>query len=260
MTAPTFLLLAATALAGSNRERAGYMTFGRDVAPGLLVNMTAGARPFDPPDRSRPTLVFVQGANAAPSVFRLTMADHFAAVVARREGNRCNVLTWSWGAASVKELQPTGNHEVAVIQGQRLAAAIMGAGLSAQRLQMIGQSSGCIIAAAASRVLCDSTGLRLERLTLLDPAAFYHDIVFERMAVETSAQRVEHYWAPGPSGFSKPVNRAGVWDVRVDVPSPLIGLVSMPRSAHWGVVRWYIGTVEHPSLPYGYKGMPSGRE
>ena len=259
MSATGLLLLAAAVLTGSNRERSGFISIGPDHAPGVLVNLTPGARPFDPADPSRPTLVFVQGSNPVSKVVRLTMGKEFAAAVSRREGNRCNVLEWSWGGGSVVGLNPRANHEAAVIQGQRLAGSLLNAGLSPDRVQIIGQSLGCVVAATASRVLCDSTGIRVERLTLLDPATSYHDIVFQRMGVETSGNRVEHYWAPGPSGFSKPVGRAGVWDIRVDVPSPVIGMVAMPRSAHWGLVRWYFSTVGNPEVPYGYNAAPPGR-
>ncbi len=256
MTATAILLLAATALAGSNVDRPPFLVVGRDPAPGLLVNLSAGARPFDPPDPSRPTLIFVQGVNPASFVVHLTMAEQFAAAVALREAGRCNVLAWKWNIISP---HPRVNREWAVTQGGRLAAAMIGARLTAHRVQIVGQSLGCVIAASATRVLRDTTGARVQRLTLLDPAAFYHDIIFDRMGAGTTAASVEHYWAPGPSGYSRAVHREGVWNFRVDVPSPVIGIVSMPRSAHWRVVHWYIETVENANASGGYNMRPPVR-
>ena len=252
MTAPVYLLLAAMTLGGSKHERRGFLEFGRDPAPGLLVNLSPGTRPFDPPDPSRPSIIFIHGSNPASWIVRLTMAERFAAAVARREGVRCNILSWDWNGATVAGIHPRANHESAVIQGHRLALTIRERGLSAHQVRIVGQSLGCVVAASASRVLADSTGVRVERLVLLDPASFYHDIVFDRLQPDRSAAQVEHYWAPGPSGYSREVNREGVRNFRVDVPSPVIGIVSMPHSAHWRVVHWYIETVENAGAPGGY--------
>ena len=183
------------------------------------------------------------------------MADQFAAAVALREEGRCNVLAWKWNVTSA---HPRVNREWAVTQGGRLAAAMIGARLAAHRVQIVGQSLGCVIAATATRILHDSTGVRVRRLTLLDPAAFYHNIIFDRMAAGTTAARVEHYWAPGPSGYSRAANRPGVLDIRVNLPSPVIGVMAPSRSAHWGLVHWYIQTVENRATPNGYNAVPLG--
>ena len=40
MTAPVYLLLAAMTLGGSNHDRRGFLEFGKDPSPGLLVNLS----------------------------------------------------------------------------------------------------------------------------------------------------------------------------------------------------------------------------
>jgi hypothetical protein len=86
---------------------------------------------------------------------------------------------------------------------------------------------------------------------------FYHRVVFERLAVGSCARRVENYWAPGASGYGCAVGYAGVVNVRVDCPSPLLGAVDPLRSAHLHVVRWYLDTVIDRSRPVGYNASAS---
>ncbi|MCA1693616.1 MAG: hypothetical protein LC749_02190, partial [Actinobacteria bacterium] len=101
-------------------------------------------------------------------------------------------------------------------------------------------------------------GRPVAQLTLLEPATFYHHVVFERLAAGTSAQRVDHYWAPGPSGYSREVGHAGVRNYRVDVPSPVLAAVHPLRSGHLHVVRWYLTTVADRSFPVGFNASVFG--
>jgi pimeloyl-ACP methyl ester carboxylesterase len=256
MTAPLLLLVAAVSVAGPG-GRPQILRIGGDLAPGVLVNRSAGARPFDPPDPSRATVVFVHGFNPAPHAVHFTMAERLAEAVARRGGPPLNVLAWDWNGATYVGLDPRVNAENTIGQGQRLAAAVRVHGLAPGRVHLIGHSAGGIVAASAARVLLAEVGQPVAQLTLLEPAAFYHHVIFERLAAGSSARRVENYWAPGPSGYGREVGHAGVRNVRVDHPTPWLGTVHPLRSGHLHVVRWYLGTVEDRASPAGFNASVS---
>ncbi len=252
MTASVLLLAAVTSVAGARDRPQRVLRFGGDPAPGLLVNHSSGARPFDPPDPGRPTVVFVHGFNPVPRAVHFTMAQGVAEAIRRRGGPPLNVLAWDWNAATFVGLDPRANAENTVGQGLRLAAALRAGGLAPERIHLIGHSSGAIVAASAAQSLRAGTGRPVAQLTLLEPASFYHSIVFERLAAGSSARKVDHYWAPGPSGFSREVGHPGVFNYRVEIPSPVLAAVHPMRSGHIHVVRWYLTTVEDRSCPVGY--------
>jgi hypothetical protein len=226
--------------------------FGGDPAHGILYNATPGARPFDPPDPAWPTLVIVHGLNFMPRTSHMPMAQRLGEAVARRGGPRLNVLGWDWNGDTLIGLNPRANHEHAVEHGRRLSCALLHQGLAPARMHLIGQSSGAIVVASAARALCEATGQRVAQATLLDPSTIYHDLVFRRLAVGSFCDTVEHYWAPGPTGFSRRVNVPGIRDRRLQVPGTWRGIVAPNQSAHMNVARWYIETVAQPATTDGF--------
>jgi pimeloyl-ACP methyl ester carboxylesterase len=187
------------------------------------------------------------------------MAQRFAESIARRCGPTVNVLAWNWNGATYVNLKVKVNAENNLTHGRMLAAALLARSLSPARTQLIGHSAGAIVAASAARTLADEHGHPLAQLTLLDPAAYYHDVIFDRLAAGTSACRVENYWAPAPSGYGRAVARSGVNNVRVEGQTPWLGVVNPTRSAHLDVVRWYLATVDDRASNTGFNASVSVR-
>ncbi len=256
MTASVLLLAAVTSVAGCG-DRPQVLRFGSDLAPGILVNRSPGARPFDPPDRARPSVVFVHGFNPAPRTVHFTMAQRLGEAIAQRGGRPVNVLSWDWNGATYLGLNVRENTENTIAHGQRLAAALRAHGLSPSQIHLIGHSSGGIVAASAARSILAGLGEPVAQLTLLEPAAFYHDVIFDRLLATPAASRIENYWAPGPSGFGREVSRPGVLNYRVDHPTPWLGAVHPLRSGHLYVVHWYLATVQDRSSRVGFNASVS---
>jgi pimeloyl-ACP methyl ester carboxylesterase len=233
-------------------DRPALIRLGGDPARGVLVNVTPGARPFDPPDPMRPTVVFIHGFNPMPRTVHFAMTERLADALARRAGLSFNVLGWDWNAASCVSLRSRVNAEAAVEQGGALAAALRQAGVMPVWTHLIGHSSGCTVAASAAQALAAGTGQRVAQLTLLDPATLYHDVVFERLAAGSAARRVENYWTPAPSGYGREVGHAGVWNQRVAGPTPYLGVVCPWHSDHMNLVHWYLGTAADATIPSGF--------
>jgi pimeloyl-ACP methyl ester carboxylesterase len=251
MMAHALLLVAVAAVAGSP-DTMKMVEFQADPAPGLLINTTAGLRPFDPPDPARPAVIMIHGLNPTPWLVRIPEAERLGEAVGRRGGPPINVLGWDWNGDTYASLRPKLNQEHAVDHGRMLARAILAAGLPPEHVHLIGHSTGAIVAASAARALRETTGRPVAQVTLLDPAMPYHDLVFNRLAVGSSARVVHHFWAPGPSGFSNPAGSPGVTDIEVDLPGGWWGLVNLLQSAHLNMARWYIGTAGDPTLPGGF--------
>ena len=199
-------------------------------------------------------MVFIHGLNLAPGIVHFEMGQRLAEAIARRRepGPGFNVLAWDWNAATFAGLRSRANEEVAVQQGGALAAALRRAGIAPGRTHLIGHSSGCIVAVSAARGLAAGPGQAVARLTLLDPAAIHHPLVFDQLAAGSSALRVENFWTPGPSGYGREAARAGVRDVRIDGPSPYLGLVRPSRSNHLHLVQWYLQTAGDVTIPAGF--------
>jgi len=217
MTAWGMVLAVWVSAVGSD-DRPPFVRFGGDPARGVLLNLTPGARPGDPARAGRPTVVFIHGFNPLPRTVHFTMSEQVAGALARRVGPAFNVLGWDWNAATFVSLDPRVNGRSAVAQGRALAAALRGAGVSPARVHLIGHSSGSIVAASAARTIAVESGRRVAQLTLLEPAAGYHPLVFERLAVAASAERVENYWSPDPGAFGRPVASPGVENIRFRKP------------------------------------------
>jgi pimeloyl-ACP methyl ester carboxylesterase len=251
MAACVALWVAISTIAGGG-DRPTFLSFGGDSSRGVLINLTPGMRPFDPPDPVRPALVFIHGCNAAPHVVHFTMGERLAEAIARRGGPQFSVLDWNWNAATFVGLNGRANEASALEQGRRLAATLLRSGVPPARIHLIGHSSGSIVAASAARTLLSGHGQPVAQLTLLDPAVSYHSLIFDVLAAGSSAPLVENHWASGPSGFGREVLRAGVWNTRVDGPTPYFGALSPIHSNHFHVVEWYLATVADPRYPGGF--------
>lgn len=251
ISAVAVLLTAASVVTGDGRQPT-LIVKGGDPARGLLVNHSLGRRPFDPPNPALPTIVFVHGINPTPRLVHFTMAERVAESLARRGAPPCNVLGWDWNAATVESLRASPNTEAAVRQGPMLAGTLWAAGVDPARTHLIGHSSGGLVATSAARVFARGLGRPVAHLTLLEPAAFYHSILFERLEAGSLAPVVENYWSPGPSAYGREVRSPGVWNVRIDGPASYVGVVNPLRSDHLYVVRWYLETIERPGHPWGF--------
>jgi hypothetical protein len=108
------------------------------------------------------------------------------------------------------------------------------------------------VAASAARTIANARGAVVAQITFLEPAAFYHESIFERLAAGTAASRVENYWAAGPSGYGQVAAYAGVTNARVYGETPWLGVVMPTRSGHLDIVRWYVATAENPRCPMGF--------
>ncbi len=244
LTMVVLLTAALVATAGRARgQEPRLFEWGRDPARGELVNLTAGAGPCAPIDPTRPTVVVVHGLNPLGPVAHCTVAEGYAESIGRRYGAGVNVLGWDWNGATMDRLMPRANDDRAEQQGLVLASSLMARGVDPSRLHFIGQSSGCLVVASASRVLVHVTGRFIGRITLLDPAWTHHARLFEKLQVQGTSPIVEHYWAPGPSGFGREARRANVDDRAVSGPNGLVGLVRPFHTDHLHAVRWHIRNV-----------------
>ena len=251
MTSAIVAILAAGLLGGCG-HRAPMVVLGGDPSRGLLINHTVGVRPFDPPDPNRPTVVFVHGFNPAPRLVHFTMAERLADAIARRGRPPINVLGWDWNAATFDSPRPSVNSQNAVRQGSALASAIARSGIDPARVHLIGHSAGGMVATSAAWVFARNFGRPVAQLTLIDPATFYHQVIFERLGAGSLAPLVENYWTPGPSAYGNEVRFAGVRDIRVEGRAPLTGVVCPLRSDHLSLVDWYTLTAANPSFPGGF--------
>lgn len=215
-------------------------TWGRDPARGALVNVSAGAVAGSPIDPNRPTVVVVHGLNPFAPLLRCNIAECYADAIGARYGPGVNVLSWDWNSATMPSLRPRVNDEQAVAQGYALGRTLLRLGIDPANLHLIGQSSGAVVVAAAARVLVNATGRPVGRLTLLDPVGSQHPLIFGRLGAITAAASIEHYWAPGPSGFGREVHYPGVHSQAVPTPSRLFGLVRPFHADHFNTVRWHL--------------------
>jgi pimeloyl-ACP methyl ester carboxylesterase len=236
---------------------------GGELSRGILVNRTPGFRPFDLPDPSRPTVVFIHGFNPLPRVVHFTMTERLAESLGHRGGVAFNVLGWNWNAATFESLNTRVNTEAAIQQGQNLAWSLWQSGLDPARIHLIGHSAGGIVATSAAEFFLNHLGRPAAHLTLLDPAAYYHSYVFDHLEAGRLCPIVENYWSPGPSAYGKEVARPGVRNFRVNGPANVAGVFCPLRSDHLQIVRWYFETVEHPELSFGFNSsqllIDSGR-
>jgi len=212
---------------------------GGDPAPGILVNYTVGARPFDPINPSRPTVVAVHGLNPYHPFLHFAMAQRYAESIGRRYGAEVNVVGWDWNAATLPSIRPSVIRQNAMAQGYALGNVLLNAGVDPANVHLIGQSSGCITTTAAARFLADRTGRRVGRLTMLDPSQSEHPIIFEQLDAVSTTAHLEHIWVPGASGFGCPVNRPGVTNLCVPGPRGVRGLFNPLHLDHLYAIGWH---------------------
>jgi hypothetical protein len=220
-----------------------FFEWGRDPSRGILVNRTVGQAPCGAIDPDRPTLVVVHGINPLHPLMHATVAERYAEAVAARWGNGVNVLAWDWNAAAPLGVALDAEQRRAIGQGYALAHALLETGIDPDRIHLIGQSSGCTVAVAAAREYIARTGRRFAQLTLIDPSTLYHEVVFNQLAAGTAAARVQHYWAPGVSGFGRAANRADVPEAAIPGPRRWRGLINPFRSDHTHAVQWHIDSL-----------------
>jgi pimeloyl-ACP methyl ester carboxylesterase len=247
------VLLTAAATLTADKSQPVLLRKGGDPARGLLVNHSPGRRPFDSPDPRLPTVVFIHGITPTPRLVHFTMAERFAESLARRGGAQpFNVLGWDWNAATLESLRSAPNSEAAVRQGPALAWALWRAGIDPARTHLIGHSSGAMVATSAARTFVVSMGRPVAHLTLLEPATYYHAIIFERLGAGSLSPVVENYWASGPSAYGNEVALPGIRNYRVDGAGSYMGVVCPLQSDHIHIVRWYLDTIERPGLGHGF--------
>lgn len=233
------LMIASSVILGEGPIPGSVLEWGGDPSRGCLVNRTVGADPRAPVDPSRPTVVVVHGVNPMHPFVHFTLAERYGESIGRRLGEAVNVLGWEWNAATLPSLRPWVNDRHAVEQGRRLAVALGSAGVDPTSLHLIGHSTGCVVAASASREFA-GRGVRVGRLTLLDPVVTQHRLIFQELGAATTASSLEHHWAAGPSGFGRPAPYLGVSNRRFDGPGGLRGLLRPSRLDHLNVVRWHL--------------------
>ncbi|MGC8642950.1 MAG: hypothetical protein ACP5XB_24090 [Isosphaeraceae bacterium] len=222
------------------RPAVSLLALGADDAPGVLINYTVGVPPFAAPDPSRFSVVIVHGINPFHPLVHLEMAQRYGEAVGAVWGPSVNVLGWDWNANTMQGPFPARNAALAERQGRLMAEALLRAGLAPERLHLVGQSSGCIVAASAARVIADRYGRTAYRLTLLDPRTGHHTMVFETLRAGSAARIVDHLWVTGPSGFGSNAPYANVRNVAVIGPSGWSGFLSPGNLDHMQLVQWHI--------------------
>ena len=185
--------------------------------------------------------MIVHGSNPFHPLLHLEVAQRYGEAIGERWGDRLNVLGWDWNGDTLRGVRPARNQELAVLQGQWLAEALLRAGLSPERLHLIGHSSGCVVAASAARRLVERTGCQVHRLTLLDPVGWQNRLIFDDLSAGTMARTVEHYWMVGPTGFGSPAFYPNVRDQAFLGPAGWSGLLGLERSDHMHLLRWHLG-------------------
>jgi predicted esterase len=242
---PATIVIVIALLAAAQNPSDRIAEFRYVPAAGILANRTIGFPPSAAPDPARPTLVFVHGASPAAPVIHFTMAARLAEAVHRRHGTAFNVLAWEWNTQTLVSPLPSANLENAVDHGHRLADALQRAGVDPSRLHLIGQSSGCIVAAAAARSLANH-GPPPAQLTLIEPAAFMHPLILRQLAAATAAHRVENYFVVSRSAFGAPAPGVQNFQIHLSNPTGILGYARPLQMDHLNAVRWYIDSVEHP--------------
>lgn len=229
---------------------ARLIALGSDDAPGLLVNCTVDSPPFAAADPSRFSVVIVHGINPYHPFMHIEMAQRYGEAIGRTWGSNVNVLGWDWNAKSMLGPFPGHNAALAERQGRAMAEALMAAGFAPENLHLVGQSSGCIVAASAARTIADRSGRLVQRLTFLDPRTGHHQMVFERLQAGTAARIVDHLWATGPTGFGSDAPYPHVRNLAVVGPSGWVGFLALGSLDHMELVRWHIGQMA--ANPWGW--------
>ncbi|TWU23589.1 hypothetical protein [Bythopirellula polymerisocia] len=217
---------------------------------GVLLNYSCGARPCDPIDPAKPTIVITHGWNPLPNKIHTTFGSSGAQALRCRCGDSYNILSWDWNAVKIS-LKNDGPKRTAHCQGRMLAQSLRARGVNPCSTQIIAHSLGSVVVAKAA--LCMSDRGPFAQITLLDPPTGMHDEIFCNLAVTRHARVVENYWSPGISGYGDEVCCRGVRNYEVKGDHPILGIVDLSISNHVGVMRWYYDTMCCPSMPCGFQ-------
>jgi pimeloyl-ACP methyl ester carboxylesterase len=214
------------------------------------LNLSAGAHACDPIAASKPTVVVTHGWNPLPKLIHTNFGESAAHSIRCRFGDQVNVLSWDWNGVRISALCDDP-FEVASEQGRRLAAALRCRGVDPSQTHLIGHSLGSIVVTQAAYCLGDLG--RTRQLTLLDPPTSFHGKIFGDLGATRHACEVENYWAPGISGYGKPVNKPGVCNYQVDGEHPCLGVVDLSVSNHVNVMVWYDQSMRCPQMGDGFQ-------
>ena len=137
-------------------------------------------------------------------------------------------------------------------QGRLLAAQLARAGLDPGRTHLIGHSAGGMVVTAAASICAAEWGRPVAQLTLLDPATYYHSVIFRRAPSglagpargELLDGQPQRLWQRGPP--------PGVLDYHVTGRAFYLGVVFPTRSDHVSIVLWYLETIADPARPGGF--------
>ncbi len=243
------IFLGLTFLSGCGLNTAVLQKGGID-RHGVLLNYSCGARPCDPIDPCKPTIVITHGWNPLPNKIHTTFGCAGAESLKCRCGDSYNILSWDWNAVRVS---PFNDEPLRIghCQGRMLAAALRARGVIPGRTQIIAHSLGTVVAAQAA--CCMSDCGPFAQLTLLDPPTNFHEELFCNLAACRHACVVENYWSPGISGYGDQVSYQGVRNYQVDGDHPIVGIVDLSLSNHVGVMRWYYDTMCCPTMSCGFQ-------
>ncbi len=217
---------------------------------GTLLNYSCGARPCDPIDPAKPTIVITHGMNPLPKLIHTSLGRAGAKAIKCRCGDTYNILSWDWNAVRVSPF-PRSAERIGKEQGRMMAAALQRRGVDPMRTQIIAHSLGTLVAAQAT--VCLSNQGPLAQVTLLDAPKLLHRQIFEELAITRHAYSVENYWAPGISGFGASVQCRGVQNYKVEGTRPVRGIFDLSVSNHVNVMRWYHQSMVDASIPCGFQ-------
>jgi pimeloyl-ACP methyl ester carboxylesterase len=244
-------LLAACVFASGCGLNTAVLQKGGNGRMGVLLNYSCGARPCDPIDPSKPTIVITHGWNPAPRLIHCTFGPAGAQALKCRCGDSYNILSWDWNGVHVPAFGD-GPINVGRDQGRKMAAALRCAGVNPCRTQIIGHSLGTVVTAQAAACLADLGPFA--QLTLLDPPESMHEEIFDRLCITAHCCCVENYWIAGVSGYGAHVNRPDVQNYEVfGAPHPVIGIVDLGLSNHVFVMRWYYDTMRCAQMTGGFQ-------
>jgi pimeloyl-ACP methyl ester carboxylesterase len=244
------MLLTLASLATGCGLNTAVLQKGGSCRKGVLLNYSCGARPCDPIDPAKPTIVITHGWNPLPKRIHTTFGCSGAQALRCRCGDSFNILSWDWNGVKISPFNDEPLR-VGLCQGRMMAAALRRRGVVPRRTQIIGHSLGTIVAAQAAVCLSDRGPMR--QITLLDPPETYHEEIFCCLRPTRHACVVENYWTPGLSGYGAHIDCRGVRNYCVKGPTPIRGTVDLSVSNHVFVMLWYHQTMRCPSMRRGFQ-------
>lgn len=205
---------------------------------------------FEP---ERPTLVFTHGFNLNPLFIRTEMMISIPQAAWYRTGGQINALGWDWNSSALHFAHPMVYLDEPLEQGRKLADELLARGIDPQTTHLAGYSLGAIVMARAAKVIHEATGRKIAQLTLLEPVATHHPLLFGVLQPTLHAEIVDHYWAASPSGLGGPAPDPAVFSHQLmfEPPGPPL-LISPFTNDHTALPFWYLATADDPALPGGF--------